>query len=151
MNSFSCRVLAVGGRVIFCLAATVLLLISGCGSESVPDEYSGPPSVSGTVTLDGAPVAAATVSFETSESGPFQAITNASGQFAFENEETTPPLGKYLVRITRSAGSGAAGSESDSLPARYNSTTELIVDVMSGQNPIDFPLTTASEEDDVDE
>lgn len=151
MNSFSSCVFAVGGRVIFCLAATALLLTSGCGGESVPEKYSGPPSVSGTVTLDSIPLAAATVSFETSEVGPFQAVTNASGQFAFESEETTPPLGKYLVRITRSAGSGAVGSESATLPARYNSATELIVDVMSGQNPIDFPLTTASEDDDIDE
>lgn len=151
MNRFSSGVFSVGAQVFFCLATTVLLLISGCGGESVPEEYSGPPSVSGTVTLDGVPVAAAMVSFETSESVRFQAITEASGQFAFESEEITPPLGKYLVRITRSAGSGVAGSESDSLPARYNSKTELIVDVLSGQNSIDFPLTTASEEDDTDE
>lgn len=136
-----------GNIAVWCVVV-LLLAVSGCGGESVPEEYAGPPTVSGAVTLDGVSLAAVTVSFETSESGPFQAVTNDSGQYAFESEETTPPLGKYLVRITRSAAFGAAESDSESaaVPARYNSETELVVDVMSGQNPIDFPLMAGSEE-----
>ncbi len=143
---------SVGNAVAWCVVI-LLLAVTGCGGDSVPEEYSGPPSVSGTVTLDGAPLVAATVSFETSESGPFPAVTNGLGQYVFENEETTPPLGKYLVRITRSADSEAAssGSELQALPARYNSKTELIVDVLAGQNPIDFRLTSVSEDDGIDE
>lgn len=145
LNRFCGRALIVDGNIAVWSVIVLLLAVSGCGGESVPEEYSGPPSVSGAVTLDGVPLTAATVSFETSESGPFQAVTNDSGQYAFESEEATPPLGKYLVRITGSAA--APDSESAAVPARYNSETELVVDVMPGQNPIDFPLMTGSVED----
>ncbi|MDA0921653.1 MAG: carboxypeptidase-like regulatory domain-containing protein, partial [Planctomycetota bacterium] len=112
---------SVGNAVAWCVVV-LMLAVTGCGGDSVPEEYSGPPSVSGTVMLDGTPLVAATVSFETSESGPFRAVTNSLGQYVFENEEAIPPLGKYLVRITRSADPEAAnsGAELQALPARYN-------------------------------
>ncbi len=150
VNCFRSRVSSVGARIVFCLGTAVLLALGGCGGESVPEEYSGPPIVAGVVSLDGVPLPGVTVSFENSETGPFQVITGEAGQYSFEDAETAPPLGKYLVRITASAGAAAADSESQTLPARYNSKTELIVDVMSGQNPIDFPLTAASDETEED-
>ena len=146
MNSFCGRVFSVGVRFVFCLGTTVLLAIGGCGGEPVPEEYSGPPVVSGAVSLDGFPLPGVTVSFESPEAGSFKTNTGKTGKYSFEGEETSPPLGKYLVRITASADAAAADSESQRLPARYNSTSELVVDVMSRQNPIDFPLLTGSEE-----
>lgn len=146
MNSFCGRVLSVGVPFVFFLGTTVLLAIGGCGGESVPEEYSGPPVVFGAVSLDGFPLPGVTVSFENPEAGSFKTNTGEAGKYSFEGEETSPPLGKYLVRITASADAVAADSESQTLPARYNSNSELVVDVMSGQNPINFPLLTGSEE-----
>jgi hypothetical protein len=136
------------GNVVVCFVAVGLWLVGGCGGDSTPDEYAGPPTVSGMVTLDSVSLADATVSFENSEGGPFQAITNSSGQYAFEDENSTPPSGKYLVRITRSTSAETAGDglETAALPARYNTKSELVVDVLSGQNPIDFSLTSSPED-----
>jgi hypothetical protein len=83
----------VDGNIAVWCVVVLLLAVSGCGGESVPEEYAGPPTVSGAVTLDGVSLAAVTVSFETSESGPFQAVTNDSGQYAFESEENDSALG----------------------------------------------------------
>jgi hypothetical protein len=151
LNHFCGRELNLCGRVLAWCVVVLPLAMTGCGGESVPEEYSGPPTVSGAVSLDGAPLSGVTVSFENSDGGPFQAVTNESGVYAFESDESAPPLGKYLVRITRPGSSEAADSESQTLPARYNSKTELVVDVLSGQNAVDFPLTTGSEEDGTDE
>tara|TARA_R110002072_G_scaffold179059_1_gene335046 strand:+ start:99920 stop:100327 length:408 start_codon:yes stop_codon:yes gene_type:complete len=129
----------------------LLLVVTGCGGESVPVEYSGPPTVSGKVSLDGTPLSGVTVSFEKTESKPLQAVTSDSGRYEFMGKESTPPLGKYLVRITRLSGSETSDSEPQTLPARYNSNSDLVVDVLPGQNAIDFSLTTASEEDGTEE
>ena len=151
LNHFCGRELNLCGRVLAWCVVVLPLAMTGCGGESVPEDYSGPPVVSGVVTLDGVPMPGVTLLFENSEAGPFQAITGAAGEYSFKSEETSPSLGKYLVRITASARAEAADSESQTLPARYNSKTELVVDVLSGQNAIDFPLTTGSEEDGTDE
>ncbi len=138
---------AMSQTAIVC--TTLLALVSGCGETSVPEQYSGPPSVSGTVTIDQVALAEITVSFENSEGGPFQAVTDAAGNYVFESGESTPPLGKYLVRITDPAGAEPASDDAarSALPARYNSKPELVVDVLAGENSIDFPLLSATEED----
>lgn len=131
--------------LVACSAAIVLVCVSGCGGKSVPAEYSGPPVVSGTVSMDGAVLSAVTVSFENAEGGSFQVVTGADGRYSFEEGEATPSLGKYLVRISAASGSDA---ESLTLPARYNTETQLIVDVLSGENSIDFPLSSGAESED---
>lgn len=121
-----------------------LVCVFGCGGKPVPAEYSGPPVVSGRVSMDGAALSAVNVLFENSESGPFQTVTGADGRYVFAEGEATPSLGKYLVRITFAMG----GDESSTLPPRYNTETELIIDVLPGENPIDFPLSKSLENGD---
>lgn len=94
--------------------------------------------------MDGAALSEVTVSFENSESGRFQTVTGADGRYVFAGGEATPSLGKYLVRLTFAVG----GDESSTLPARYNTGTELIVDVLPGENSIDFPLSRSLENGD---
>lgn len=131
---------------IFAGCVIVSVSISGCGSESVPEEYSGPPRVSGSVSLDGVPLVQIQVAFEDSEARTFQAVTDRSGSFVFRQDQPNPPPGKYAVRINRLGMSDSAASEADRpLPARFNSKTELVVDVLEGQNQIDFALTTDSD------
>jgi hypothetical protein len=146
-TDFRSRVAAMSQTVFAC--AAMIVFASGCGGSSVPEEYSGPPSVSGTVTMDQVALSAVTVSFENSEGGPFQVVTDGAGNYAFESGEATPPLGKYLVRITGPADVDSAGDDSEepAVPARYNSETELIVDVLAGENSIVFPLLSASEDE----
>ena len=146
MTDFQNGIMVARDCLFVCAALVVAVVFPGCGGESVPKEYSGPPSVSGIVTMDGSALAVANVSFENSEAGPFQALTDASGNYSFESGEATPPLGKYLVRITDPSRSESAGNDSGeaAIPARYNSKTELVVDVLSGKNSIDFPLLSAA-------
>lgn len=148
---FRTRVPPIGQCLSVCVVVVTFCLL-GCGGDSVPEEYSGPPSVSGMVTMDGAALAVVTVSFENSEAGPFQALTDASGNYAFESGEATPPLGKYLVRITDPSHTESAGddSEESAIPALYNSKTELVVDVLSGENSIDFPLLSTADDEEED-
>lgn len=128
---------------IFAGCVIVSGAISGCGNESVPEAYSGPPRVSGSVSLDGVPLVEAEVTFKDSEARTFQMETDSSGSFVFPQDQPNPPPGKYAVRINRRGGSGSEASDADQpLPARFNSKTELVVDVLEGQNQIDFALTT---------
>jgi hypothetical protein len=145
MRTDFCRqFLTASAALIACPVAIVLVCVSGCGGKPVPAEYSGPPAVSGKVSMDGVALAAVTVSFKNSEGGPFQAVSGADGRYALEEGAATPSLGKYLVRLTSGSGDGA---ESSSLPARYNTETELIVGVLPGENSIDFALSSSSESD----
>lgn len=132
--------------VIFAGCVVAALSISGCGSESVSEEYAGLPKVSGSVSLDDVPLARVRIAFQDSEAQTFQAVTDSSGSYVFPEDQPNPPPGKYSVRITRLAASDAAVSDADPpLPARFNSKTELVVDVLEGQNQIDFALTTDPE------
>jgi hypothetical protein len=148
-TGFPNRVAATSQTFFACAALIVLVFVLGCGGSSVPKEYSGAPSVSGTVTMDQTALVSVNVSFENSDGGPFQTVTNAAGKYTFEYGDATPPLGKYLVRITDAARSESADDDSEepALPARYNSETELVVDVLAGENSIDFPLLGASEDE----
>jgi len=85
-------------RISFCaLAFSVCLLALGCGA--------GHSKVTGTVTLDGQPVASATVVFTADDGSRIASgFTDASGNFSLtsDNKEGTLP-GKYKVSVSKTA------------------------------------------------
>jgi hypothetical protein len=96
-----------------------LLLLAGCG----PDVSHLPATVpaEGTVTLDGAPVENAAVSF-IADSGNYHAtaLTDATGKFrlrAFQEKEGAVP-GSYKVEVNKTVvtGGGDAGTEGEGGP-----------------------------------
>jgi hypothetical protein len=96
--------------------------------------------VTGTVTLDGAPLPAALVVF--TPDGPGRsaiATTDWAGRYelAFLRDIAGANLGIHTVRIT-TATEDHRGKEL--LPARYHRHTELTASVVSGDNKLDFPL-----------
>ena len=134
-----------------------LLTLFGCGK---PYKVA---SVSGRVTLDGKPLAKASVSFvpmatkENLNPGPTaQDLTDADGRFTL-SLSTAPPtpgsvVGKCRVYIStilsdpvtddRDAG-GPVKRVRDKVPDRYNKKTELVFDVPAGGTDLaNFDLTS---------
>jgi len=121
------------------LACIVILMacFAGCGKtgpELAP--------VAGRITLDGKPLENADVAFQPESSKPPSAgRTDANGHYelAYKRGVTGGMIGSNTVRITISPDVVA---NPPTIPARYNSESELKKDVKSGQNEINFDLTT---------
>jgi hypothetical protein len=99
--------------------------------------------VSGTVTLDGHPVAGAGLEFVAEAGGVAYGRTDASGRYymSFGSSRTGAIVGKNQVRIT--AGDKVAVGDkkyesTEVFPKKYNKESELVVEVASGSNTFDF-------------
>ena len=104
--------------------------------------------VSGTVTLDGQPVAGAGLEFVADAGGVAYGRTDASGRYymSFGNSRTGAIVGRNQVRIT--AGDRVTVGEkkyesTEVFPKKYNKESELVVEVASGSNTFDFKCESA--------
>jgi hypothetical protein len=116
-----------------------LLALLGCGKSNLTVA-----PVSGTVTLDGAPLAAASVTFEPKEGGrPSYGVTNAQGRYILEYSlhELGAKVGTCTVRITTASRSDDGKTTKELVPKRYR-TNPLEAEVKSKSNTIDFALTS---------
>ncbi|MEX2308073.1 MAG: carboxypeptidase-like regulatory domain-containing protein [Pirellulales bacterium] len=121
--------------------ALILLvgIIAGCG-ESGPQVA----PVSGRVTLDGQPLVNADVAFQ--PDGAHRASvgrTDANGRYAlvYKRGEPGAIVGPHTVRISVSS---EVVENPPSIPARYDTESELRREVKAGENNVfDFDLTTA--------
>jgi hypothetical protein len=124
------------------IAAVVALLsvssLSGCAQKANVGE------VKGTVTLDGKPLEDGTIRFTPIEGrGPLAGATIKAGEFS-----TTVAAGKHRVEIssTKMAGgpvdrhSNAVETVLQLIPEKYNTQSELTLDVQSGLNEPQFDL-----------
>jgi hypothetical protein len=126
------------------LLAAVLLLAGGCGGG--PERH----PVRGTVTLDGAPLPEARVTFVAEkEGGPWGAArTDAQGKYTIRaGENQGLPVGNYKVRVsTYQDGNPQPDPPIPSVPERvpmeYNRRTTLTREVKPGENV--FPLELES-------
>jgi hypothetical protein len=117
------------------LAACTLLALAGCGGDGLTD-------VTGTVTIDGAPLAAGDIVFEAADknSAP-QGATITGGQFQLR---ISP--GQKIVRINASEGDGVVDplmkteGRRSIIPAEFNTSSTLTAEIKPGPNP---PLTFA--------
>ena len=145
------------------LLATLLL---GCG----PGNPLGRRAISGSVSLDGAPLDQGSIEFAPKETrgGVGTGAMLLNGQYSIPTLKGLPP-GKYIVRIssaepreesslkrpTGPPGSGTSGPagpaafdmtgiKRNRIPARYNAESQLVVEVTEeGENKFDFKLTRA--------
>ena len=120
------------------LLVLALLALAGCGRSDRPPLG----NVSGTVTLDGAPLAGALVVF--TPDGPGRsaiATTDTAGRYelSFLRDIAGANVGSHTVRIT-TATEDRGGKEI--LPDRYHVKTELTATVEAGTNTLDFALET---------
>lgn len=128
---------------IICSAALVTFLVAGCGGPSVAP-------VSGTVTLDGKPLANAAVHFQPKATdnnlnpGPgSDAMTDDNGNYTLKVVTTGQEgaiVGKHRVEIAKFARTREIDPNSDRqaalprnlVPAKYNDKTELECVVPAG-------------------
>ena len=126
------------GNAAVAAAVVCLLLLSGCRHGDRPPLG----MVSGTVTLDGKPLADARVIFEPAEGGRASTgSTDAEGKYEliYIRKDKGAKLGPHLVRISVTNPDAA---NVELLPARYNAQTTLRADVKPGSNEINFTLTS---------
>lgn len=118
------------------LTSTLAITSAGCRSSDLPDLA----EVSGTVTLDGKPLAGATVIFQPVEGGrSSQGRTDASGRYelVYLRDIEGAIVGQHEVSIT----TFSEESPEERVPAKYNRQTELLVEVAPGaENELNFEL-----------
>ncbi|QDT53470.1 hypothetical protein Pan44_14870 [Caulifigura coniformis] len=136
-------------------AMTFLVLnLAGCGG---PGDAPDLGQVTGTITMDGTPLSGVAVMFSPLDGRPAMGKTDAEGKYELNYIRSTKgtKLGKNKVQIGNteeeddpSAETGddagpakkAAKSSKAVIPARYNTRSELEVDVKAGENVFDFQL-----------
>ncbi|HEX3147077.1 MAG TPA: hypothetical protein VHR66_03285 [Gemmataceae bacterium] len=128
------------GRLVGLVFCT--LLVTGCDGSPFAE-------VSGTVTVDGTPVEAGAITFL-----PVDGKTpTAGGEIKGGKYNVKVPVGQMKVSISVPMAIGKkklyATPDSpegtmykESLPGRFNETTELTLDVKSGTNEKNWDLTT---------
>ena len=144
------------GRPAVSMLAVMTLLagLSGCGSGSDQPELG---LVTGTVTLDGNPLSGVAVTFVPDEGRPAMGKTDDAGKYELTYIRDTPgcKVGHNKVQIGNTEESeDEAEQEGDdyvqkptksgpaTIPARYNTQTELQAEVKPGENTFDFSLTS---------
>jgi hypothetical protein len=123
--------------------------LAGCGGGPAGPELG---AVSGKVTLDGQPLPNATVVFQPDNGRASTATTDASGNYAlqFSADEQGAVVGKHTVRILTyeapfdDQGKPAPGAP-EKVPTKYNTETQLKVEVTSGSNEHNFELDSKGE------
>ena len=127
----------------------VLPTVVGCGGDAL-----GLVEVTGTVTLDGGPLADADVIFQPADGRPSIGRTDAEGHYDLnymEGKQGALP-GTHQVRITTfverdpdHADPIVQAGRPERLPAIYNRQTTLTAELKPDQsNTIDFALETAA-------
>jgi hypothetical protein len=131
------------------LVAVVSAVTSACGPAADP----GYRPVSGTISLDGEPLAEAIVSFlPDGEGSSGTGRTDDSGRYTlfYASQRPGAKVGLNRVMISKESSVSRADSEfaapdeeeGELLPSRYNIKTELTATVEEGDNVFDFQLTT---------
>ena len=145
------------GRLRFAAGLGILIAVGlvGCGA--------GGPAVvpvSGTVTLDGKPLAGANVSFQPTGDGKTDkpgvgsaAVTDAAGKFTLKTAEAAlrpgAVVGKHVVRISGAQSQRAANDDSarptnqDPVPPHYRDGSLTFQVPPAGTDKADFALQSA--------
>ncbi len=125
------------------LVLPTLLAVCGCGGGGNLPELG---RVSGIVTLDGAPLAGATVTFAPATGRPSQGITGDDGRYVLEY---TPGnlgamVGEHVVRISTERyverPDGSVEELPERVPATYHARSTLTASVKPGVNDLPFAL-----------
>lgn len=117
----------------------MLPIWSGCGPT-------GPKmvAVSGTVTMDGKPLADGLISFKTTQAGDIETINVKDGQFSGKAKEGERRVEIYTFRINKGDFGGMPMEFKQNLvPPRYSSESTLTAKV-TGEGPNQFAFDIKS-------
>lgn len=121
--------------------ACLLALIAVCGCSSKGNE---PPlgQVSGTVTLDKAPLSDAKVVFQPAQGSLSVGITDKAGKYVlgYRDGVNGAVLGSHQVQITKFPEAGAPKEFQNLVPEKYNQNSPLTAEVKAGNNTFNFDL-----------
>lgn len=126
------------------LFAALLCICTGCGSGT-PDDTPELGTVSGTVTMDGQPLANVTVSFQPADGPASYGTTDASGNYelTYTSGLKGAVVGSHVVRIASVTEGPPEPGWKEPVPEKYNAKSELTAQVASGDNPTtNFDLTS---------
>ncbi|WDI44502.1 carboxypeptidase regulatory-like domain-containing protein [Bremerella sp. P1] len=129
----------------FLLLVALATTCAGC-FQSKPADQPDLGEVSGNVTLDGSPLADATVSFQSVELGRLASgKTDAQGHYELNllNDTKGAVVGanKVLITTAQPGDDAVPGSaKPETLPKKYNDKSELTADVKEGSNEFNFDL-----------
>lgn len=121
------------------LIGAMCLATSGCGGVSDLPELA---EVSGTVTLDGKPVAGIIILFKPDKGRPGMGTTDAEGKYKLEylHDEVGTKVGPSTVSFE-----WPIGASGPPIPAKYGSNSTEKVEVVPGKNNVfDFDLKPAA-------
>lgn len=120
------------------LWVTLGVSLFGCAGQHHDLAY-----VTGTVRLDGSPLANARLEFASSDGAVSYGLTDESGNYELRILRDTPGIspGTYRVRIsTYRPAEGESPGALEQVPVRYNEESELVRDIALGSTVIDFEL-----------
>jgi len=126
---------AVQGVGVLLLAAAVL---PGCG-KSLPENMG---RISGQVTLDGAPLPDALVTFAPKDASgsTMLATTDSSGNYRGEAHVGQHAVSIVTYREANPDSDPPRAAAPEKVPVKYNYKTELMAEVKSGSNTLDWQL-----------
>ncbi len=140
-------------RYVATFAAMVVFFLAGCGGGSDQPDLG---LVTGTVTLDGAPLTNTAIMFSPVDGRPALGKTDAQGKYELTYIRDTKgcKVGKCKVEIGNLEGedeevgadgeqttdSKPANSKKPRIPSKYNTKTELEANVKPGENTFNFDL-----------
>ena len=121
-------------------AWSLVLCLAGCGGPEHPPVG----SVSGVITLDGQPLADATVMFQPADGRPSQGVTDKAGKYSLTYLDGVPgaKLGTntVIIRTEIPGEDGQPPIAKEKLPKKYHAESELRAEVKSGSNTFNFDL-----------
>jgi hypothetical protein len=118
-----------------------VVLTTGCAQKpkGMPDLA----PVTGTVTMDGQPLAKASIAFVSQSGGQVSfAGTDGAGKYElrYSGRYKGAMIGENTVQISTASENPVGPEWKDPIPAKYNKKTELKADVKQGTNTFDFDL-----------
>lgn len=140
---------------VACIFWLIACVSAGCGGSGIAEPELA--TVTGVVTVDGAPGANLIVTFEPQVKDPQNQKNVGAPSTAQTDDEGTYELnykgrkgavvGKHIVRIVPIAGGGPAGGEAAvaiglEIPPQYGSESNVIREVQEGDNSIDLEVRT---------
>lgn len=121
------------------MVALVAVLV-GCSSR--PTGQPEIAAVTGTVTMDGQPLANKSVVFESDRGVLSFGNTDINGRYtlSYIRAAKGAGLGRNVVRISTPTMGPTSPLHKDSIPAIYNTASTLEAEVVKGRNVFDFKL-----------